>query len=155
MLEPVSDLVSVHEIAITRIYDAPREAVWRAWTEPAELARWWGKRGWTAQPDSIVMDVRPGGVFRVTTVSDLDGSEMTTNGIYREVEPPGRLMFIEPAEAGCAETDGAVGTVTLTDLGAGRTQMTFRTTLRTTAENRLRAEGGLTSAFDRLEEQLR
>ena len=58
-------------ITITRIYDAPRELVWRAWTEPERLATWWGKRGWTAIPESIVIDARPGGVFRVTTVNEL------------------------------------------------------------------------------------
>ncbi len=71
-------------IEIKRVYGAPRERVWSAWTEPAQLARWWGKRGWTARLDTIEMDVRPGGTFRVTTVNDEDGSEMTNDGTYSE-----------------------------------------------------------------------
>jgi uncharacterized protein YndB with AHSA1/START domain len=130
------------EIIVTRVFDAPRERVWRAWTEPAELARWWGKRGWTTPPDSVTMDVRPGGEFSLLSVSDEDGSEMRVDTTYREIVPPERLTFGE-------------ATVTLTDLGGGRTEMIFRTTTEMTDEIRRRAAGGLASAFDRLAEQLR
>jgi uncharacterized protein YndB with AHSA1/START domain len=130
------------EIVVTRVFDAPRERVWRAWTEPAELARWWGKRGWTTPPDSVTMDVRPGGEFSLLSVSDEDGSEMRVDTTYREIVPPERLSFGE-------------ATVTLTDLGGGRTEMIFRTTTEMTDEIRRRAAGGLASAFDRLAEQLR
>jgi uncharacterized protein YndB with AHSA1/START domain len=124
-------------IEITRVYDAPRDRVWRAWTDPGELARWWGKRGWTAQPDSIVMDVRPGGTFRVTTVHDDDGRTMVSEGVYQEVVEPERLSFGE-------------STVTFTDLGDGRTRMDFRTSARMDET----AVGGFNSALDRLQEQL-
>jgi uncharacterized protein YndB with AHSA1/START domain len=130
------------EIVVTRVFDAPRERVWRAWTEPAELARWWGKRGWTTPPDSVTMDVRPGGEFSLLSVSDEDGSEMRVDTTYREIVPPERLSFGE-------------ATLTLTDLGGGRTEMIFRTTTEMTDEIRRRAAGGLASAFDRLAEQLR
>jgi uncharacterized protein YndB with AHSA1/START domain len=123
-------------IEITRVYDAPRERVWRAWTRPEELSRWWGKRGWTAQPDTLVMDVRPGGEFRVVTVHE-DGREMVSEGVYHEVVAPERLSFGE-------------STVTFTDLGDGRTRMDFRTT---TPMNET-AIGGFNSALDRLEEEL-
>ena len=53
-------------VTITRIYDAPREAVWRAWTDPAEIAAWWGKRGWRTPPASVTLEPRPGGAFRAT-----------------------------------------------------------------------------------------
>jgi len=129
------------EIVLTRIFDAPRERVWRAWTEPAELARWWGKRGWTTPPESVTMDVRPGGRFALLSVSDDDGREMHLDVTYREVVAPERLSFGE-------------ATLTLTDLGDGRTEMTFRTTTEMTDELRLRAEGGMASAFDRLAELL-
>jgi uncharacterized protein YndB with AHSA1/START domain len=144
MAEPAA----AREIAITRIFDAPRELVWKAWTEPERLARWWGKRGWTAVPSTITMDVRPGGAFRVTTVSDQDGREMTTAGVYREVVEPERLVW------GDAEHAGAVATVTFTDLGDGRTEMAFHTTIRATGELRDAAAAGLASAFDRLAEHL-
>ena len=129
------------EIVVTRIFDAPRERVWRAWTQPAEIARWWGKRGWTTPPDSVTMDVRPGGEFSLLSVSDEDGSEMRLDTTYREIVEPERLSFGE-------------ATVTLTDLGDGRTEMVYRTTTEMTDEIRRRAGGGLASAFDRLAEQL-
>ena len=124
-------------IEITRVYDAPRQAVWDAWTRPEQLAKWWGKRGWTARLDDLELDVRPGGVFRVTTVNDEDGSEMTNDGVYTEVEEPARLAW--------AQTQ-----VTFTDLGDGRTEMTFRSTARVPAS----ARGGVASAFERLAEHL-
>jgi uncharacterized protein YndB with AHSA1/START domain len=129
------------EIVITRVYDAPREQVWKAWTEPRRLAEWWGKRGWNAVPSSIAMDVRPGGTFRVTTVSE-DGAEMTNDGVYREVVEPERLVLEEPS--------GGLSTVVFTDLGDGRTEMRFSTTVRVTET----ARAGMDSAFDRLAEHL-
>jgi uncharacterized protein YndB with AHSA1/START domain len=94
-------------IEITRVYDAPRQAVWDAWTRPEQLAKWWGKRGWTARLDDLELDVRPGGAFRITTVNDQDGSEMTNDGVYTEVSEPERLAWGETV-------------VTFTDLGDGR-----------------------------------
>jgi uncharacterized protein YndB with AHSA1/START domain len=129
------------EIVVTRVFDAPRERLWRAWTEPGELARWWGKRGWTTPPESVTMDIRPGGEFSLLSVSDEDGSEMRLDTTYNEIVEPERLSFGE-------------ATVTLTDLGGGRTEMVFRTTTEMTDEIRHRATGGLASAFDRLAEQL-
>jgi uncharacterized protein YndB with AHSA1/START domain len=142
------DAVAAGELTLTRVYAAPREAVWRAWTEPEQIAAWWGKRGWRTPPESVTLDVRPGGAFRLTSISDADGTEMRHDGVYREVLEPERLVFAELREG------GAVGTVTLTDLGDGRTEMTFHTTMRTTAAIREAARGGLTSAFDRLAELL-
>lgn len=134
--------MSRREISITRVYDAAPQQVWAAWTEPAQLARWWGKRGWTARLDSIELDVRPGGVFRVTTVNDEDGSEMTSEGVYTEVSEPERLVFGETV-------------VTFKDLGDGRTEMTFNTTMEASAALRDRAAGGVASAFERLAEHLK
>jgi uncharacterized protein YndB with AHSA1/START domain len=130
------------DLKITRVYAARPQQVWDAWTEPAQLARWWGKRGWTAKPGSVVLDVRPGGVFRVVTVNDEDGAEMTNEGTYTEVEEPRKLAFGESE-------------VTFTDLGDGRTEMTFHTTTEASDELFQRMQGGVESAFDRLEEVLK
>jgi uncharacterized protein YndB with AHSA1/START domain len=130
------------EITITRIFDAPRERVWAAWTDPVQIARWWGKRGWSTPPASVMLDVRPGGTFRLNSVNDEDGREMPLETTYREVAPPERLSF-------------GAATVTFTDLGDGRTEMVFRTTVEMTDDTRRAAEGGLASAFDRLSEHLK
>ena len=135
----MTDAPPARAVTITRVFDAPRELVWKAWTEPDQLARWWGRRGWSAA--SVAMDVRPGGTFRVVSVSDRDGREQVTEGVYREVIEPERLAFGE-------------ATMTLTDLGDGRTEMTFRTTMHAPDDVRRTAEVGMRSAFDRLAEHL-
>jgi uncharacterized protein YndB with AHSA1/START domain len=152
MTEAASEPVTARDITITRVFNAPRELVWKAWTEPERLATWWGKRGWNAVPSSITMDVRPGGAFRVTTVSEEDGAEMASEGAYREVIPPERLVFAEVPRENCHE--GAVGTVTLTELRDGTTEMVFQTTIWASGELADSAAGGLESAFDRLAETL-
>jgi len=128
------------EIDIRRVYTATPQQIWDAWTQPEQLARWWGKRGWSAVPESIVLDVRPGGTFRVTTVNDR-GEAMTNDGTYDEVDEPRRLTFGETV-------------VTFTDLGDGRTEMHFHTTTEASGELFQRMQGGVESAFERLEEAL-
>jgi uncharacterized protein YndB with AHSA1/START domain len=91
------------------------------------------------------MEVRPGGAFRLNSISG-DGEEMPQAFVYREVVPPERLVF--------ADESGATATVTLTDLGGGRTEMDFRTTMRAAPALAERARGGMQSAFDRLGEHL-
>jgi uncharacterized protein YndB with AHSA1/START domain len=141
----VNDKVAMREIEISRIYDAPRQQVWKAWTEPDRIARWWGKRGWSTPPSSVTLDVRPGGAFRLNSISDADGREMPLDAVYVEVDEPERLVFARGDER---------STVTFADLGDGRTEMTFRTTIDATEALRDRAVGGLASAFERLAEQL-
>ena len=126
-------------ISITRVFDAPREEVWRAWTEPDRIAQWWGKRGWSTPVSSIELDVRPGGVFRLNSINDEDGREMPMDAVYTEVVEPERLAF-------------GTSSVTFADLGDGRTEMRFEATV--SAEVAEIAAGGLASAFDRLEELL-
>jgi uncharacterized protein YndB with AHSA1/START domain len=149
----MADAVTAQEMTVTRVLDAPRELVWKAWTEPDQLARWWGPRGWSNPLETITMDVRPGGAFRVTSVSDEDGTEMTTQGVFREVDEPERLVLEEPAEN--AWHEGAESVVTLSDLGDGRTELVLRSTIHTTDEMRIQAEAGLRASLDRLAEHLR
>jgi uncharacterized protein YndB with AHSA1/START domain len=147
----MTDAATAQEIPITRVFDAPRELVWKAWTEPDQLAQWWGPPGWTTPLDTITMDVRPGGAFRLTGISE-DGTEMPQEGVYREVVEPERLVFEEPAKNNWHE--GAVSVVTLTDLGDGRTEMVSHMTIQTTDEMRARAEAGIAGSLDRLAEYL-
>ena len=142
----MSDAVATHEIALSRVFAAPRERVWRAWTEPAQLASWWGKRGWRTPVASVVIDARPGGAFRLTSVCDADGSEMTLVAVFREVVPAERLVW--------GEDGGRIATVTFTDLGDGTTRVDLRTTIHGTGALRDQAARGLASAWDRLAEQL-
>jgi uncharacterized protein YndB with AHSA1/START domain len=142
---------TAQEVTITRTYDAPRELLWRAWTVPEELAQWWGPPGWTTPLDSVTMDVRPGGVFRLTSLSD-EGEEMPVAGTYREVVEPERIVLEEPPEQ--AWHEGSVSVVTFTDLGDGRTELALQATIQTTDEMRAQAEGGMRATLDRLAEHL-
>jgi uncharacterized protein YndB with AHSA1/START domain len=129
----------MRRITITRVFDAPREEVWRAWTEPERIAQWWGKRGWSTPVSSVELDVRPGGVFRLNSINDEDGREMPIDAVYTEVVEHERLVF-------------GTSSVTFIDLGDGRTEMRFETTVAPEVADA--AAGGLASAFDRLEESL-
>ena len=147
----MTETATAQEIEIKRVYDAPRELVWRAWTEPEELVEWWGPPGWSTPLETVTMDVRPGGDFRLTSVSD-EGVEMPVVGVYREVVELERLVLDEPAEGSWHE--GSESVVTLTDLGGGRTEVMIRAIIQTTPEMRQNAERGMRATFDRLGDHL-
>jgi uncharacterized protein YndB with AHSA1/START domain/predicted enzyme related to lactoylglutathione lyase len=142
---------TAQEITITRVFDAPRQLVWKSWTEPEELAQWWGPAGWSTPVATVTMDVRPGGEFSLTSTNE-EGAEMPVRGTYTEVEPPERLVLEEAAEG--AWHEGAVSELRLIDLGGNRTEMRFRATIHTTDEMRGTAEAGLGGTFDRLAEHM-
>ncbi|MBX9472258.1 SRPBCC family protein [Microcella sp.] len=83
--------VSTEEFTITRTFDAPRELVWRAWTDEGELAQWLHPFGVTT--DSVSFDVRVGGRYRYTMTNTETGDTYPTGGEYVEVEPFDRLVF--------------------------------------------------------------
>jgi len=83
-------LPSDREIVIERVFDAPRELVFRAYTEPNHIPKWWGQRNTTTTVDN--MDVKPGGLWRFVE-RDADGNEYAFNGEYKEIVPPERLAY--------------------------------------------------------------
>jgi uncharacterized protein YndB with AHSA1/START domain len=147
----MTEAITAHEIVVRREFDAPREAVWDAWTQPDQLAAWWGPRNWSTPPENVSLDLRPGGTMRVTSVSE-EGAEMTTAGTFTEVVRPERLAFEEPPED--AWHEGASSVVTFTDLGGSRTEMVLHSTIRTTDEMVVHAEAGLREGIERLAELL-
>lgn len=104
------------ELTYTRVFDAPRELVFRCMTDPEHLAHFWGPTGTHTPLGGITADVRPGGVFETVMVSDADGGQYTMRAIYAEVVPPERLVW---TEAGT----GVTTTSTFTDLGGSRTEV--------------------------------
>ena len=78
------------EVRLIRIYDAPREAVFKAWTDPEQVARWWGPKMFTAPVCEV--DARVGGKFRIV-MRGPDGSEYPMRGEFHEVVAPERLTF--------------------------------------------------------------
>lgn len=80
---------SDREYVMTRVFDAPRELVYQAYTDPDIVPHWWGLRSSTTAVDS--MDVKPGGAWRYIQREE-DGTEYAFRGEYREVTPPERLV---------------------------------------------------------------
>jgi uncharacterized protein YndB with AHSA1/START domain len=78
------------EIVITRVFDAPRELIWNAWTDPKQIVQWWGPRGFTTTIDE--MDVRPGGVWR-HTMHGPDGTDYPNKNVFIEVVKPERIVY--------------------------------------------------------------
>jgi uncharacterized protein YndB with AHSA1/START domain len=144
---------SDREIAMTRVFDAPRRLVFEAWTNPEHLPNWMlGPPGWTMPV--CEMDLRPGGAWHYVWRKS-DGSEMEMRGQYREIVPPERLVSTESWGGDWPET---INTVTLTEEN-GKTTMTL-TILYPSQEARdavlkTGMKEGVSLSFDRLAEYLR
>ena len=103
------------ELAFTRVFDAPRDLVFRCMLEPEHLTHFWGPAGTSTPLDGITVDPRPGGVFETIMVSD-DGGSYTMHAVYAEIVPPERIVWTEPGT-------GVTTTSTFTDLGGARTEV--------------------------------
>jgi len=80
------------DLIITRVFDAPVELVWKAWTEPEHLMRWWGPKTFTSP--SCKIDLRVGGKY-LFCMRDSDGKDYWSTGIFREIVPQKRLVFTD------------------------------------------------------------
>jgi uncharacterized protein YndB with AHSA1/START domain len=147
--EPVSDTAD-REIVQTRLLDAPRELVWRMFTDPEHIVQWWGPNGFTNTIHE--MDVRPGGVWRFI-MHGPDGTDYQNKNIYTRIEKP-RLIAFEHASV-----PHFFCTITLDEEGT-KTRLNFRMVFPT-AEERDRtvrefgAAEGLNQTLGRLGEHLR
>jgi|SRR3954452_2699741 uncharacterized protein YndB with AHSA1/START domain len=134
------------ELAITRVFDAPRELVFAAWTDPDQLASWLGPHGYTGA--AVTLATRPGGAWRACIRSP-EGDEHWMHGVYREVSAPERLVFTFAWDTeGDLRTETVV-TIDFADLG-GKTEMTFVQTGFPTVADRDGHHEGWTSSFDDL-----
>jgi uncharacterized protein YndB with AHSA1/START domain len=147
-LEPNDD----RTIAATRIFNAPRELVWQAWTDPQHVVHWWGPRGFTNTIHK--MDVRPGGVWRLT-MHGPDGVDYPNIIEFLEVKKPERLVYMHGSGDGTTKFHV---TITFDDAG-GKTRLSL-VMLFPSAEERKRvadefgAVEGLRQTLDRLEEHV-
>jgi|tagenome__1003787_1003787.scaffolds.fasta_scaffold20409578_2 uncharacterized protein YndB with AHSA1/START domain len=110
-------------LTVTRVLTAPRDRVWREWTEPERFAGWFGGPDADVPLDTVTMDVRPGGGWRATMFSGPERREIRWEGAYREVHPPERLVFTISDAPGREEDAHELVVVVLRDLGDGRTEM--------------------------------
>lgn len=104
------------ELTYTRVFDAPRELVFRCMLEPGHLTHFWGPAGTSTPLDGITVDPRPGGVFETVMINDADGHSYTMRAVYTEIVPPERIVWTEPGT-------GMITTSTFTDLGGTRTEV--------------------------------
>jgi uncharacterized protein YndB with AHSA1/START domain len=110
------------QILITREFDAPRHLVYKAWTTPELVRRWWG--GHRGEMTVAEIDLRVGGRWRYVMVAD-GGFEVAFHGEYREIVPDQRIVNTQVYELpGAADAEGALNTVTFTEVD-GRTTLTL------------------------------
>jgi uncharacterized protein YndB with AHSA1/START domain len=86
-------------LTITRIFEAPRELVFQAWTDPEQLARWWGPEHLHTPSESVTVEPRVGGTWAATMVMDDGGQEFPTSAKFTSIDPPnGFMLHSEPNE---------------------------------------------------------
>lgn len=151
------------DLVITRIFDAPRDLVWKAWTEPRHMMRWWGPKGFTAP--TYKMDLRVGGEY-LSCMRSPEGQEFWSKGVFREIVEPERLVMTDSF----ADAEGNVVpashygmprdiplemliTVTFEEEN-GKTRLTLRHAGFPAAEHREGASAGWNESFDKLAESL-
>ena len=140
------------DLAITRVFDAPPERVWREWTSPEAFADWFGGPQSEVPLSSVQIDVRPGGAWRATMFSGSDRREIRWVGEYQEVVEPERLVFTVSDRP--EEDVYELVTVVLIDLGDGRTEMRFEQRGHMRPDQYERAGQGWGTFFDRIAERL-
>jgi uncharacterized protein YndB with AHSA1/START domain len=146
---------SDREIAMTRVFDAPRRLMWDALTKPELLQRWLlGPPGWSLPVCEI--DLRVGGRYRYVWRHDRDGTEMGMGGVYREVVAPQRLVATEKFDDAWYPGEG-VGTLVLVEQG-GRTTLTqtmlYESRAARDAALKTGMEQGVAASYDRLADVL-
>ncbi len=112
------------ELTLTRMFDAPRDLVWRAWTEPAMLRQWWGPRMFAAPVCDV--DLRVGGEIKIV-MRGPDGMEHTMKGMFREIVRPEKIVFSNNAydAAGAQHLEGITTAIFAED--GGKTKLTVYT----------------------------
>jgi uncharacterized protein YndB with AHSA1/START domain len=110
-------------IAISRTFDAPRELVYAAWTDPKQFAVWFGGAEAEIPADTVSFDVREGGSWKLTMLVGPDRSEMPWYGEFLELSPPSRIVMTLADSTAGDERDTM--TVTFAETSAGKTEMVF------------------------------
>jgi uncharacterized protein YndB with AHSA1/START domain len=156
----LTETQSEREIVITRVFNAPRDLVFKAWTEPKHIAQWWGPRGFTTRVDK--MDFRPGGAWRYVMIGP-DGTEYPSKGIFSEIVPPEKIVSSDEFDEGFEKVinvdlpRGIVVTVLFEDL-SDKTKITLHITHQSKEDRRKHEDMGVIAgwneSFDCLEEFL-
>jgi uncharacterized protein YndB with AHSA1/START domain len=130
------------ELTYGRVFDAPRELVFRCMLEPEHLTHFWGPAGVSTPLETIKVDARPGGVFETVMVNDSDGSRYPTRAVYVEIVAPERIVWTEP-------DSGVTTTSTFRDLGGERTELQIRQANAPAGYRSPEARAGFATSLDR------
>jgi uncharacterized protein YndB with AHSA1/START domain len=139
-------------VVATRVFDAPREVVYKAWTDPKQLAQWFPPKDFTSPRCEV--DARPGGIFRVD-MKGPDGKVFVGKGVFREVVPNERLVF---TFAGEEAVPPPILVSVLLEAQGNKTKLTMHQTAETVADYEdLLKQGvteGMNQSFEKLDELL-
>jgi uncharacterized protein YndB with AHSA1/START domain len=153
MVTANAELTTIREVTIRRDINAPRERVFKAWTDAKQMAQWWGPNGFTNPVCDV--DARPGGAIRIDMRAP-DGTVYPMDGVFHEIVQPERLVFTSRAFA--EDTNKTLikahNTVTFADAG-GKTQLTVVARIVELAPEFSAAAAGMqqgwSQSFERLE----
>ena len=160
MSEQATATATGDELVIERVFDAPRELVWQAWTDPEHFMQWWGPDDFTTPHCTI--DLRVGGTLHFCMSSQQYG-DFWAGGIFYEVDPPSRLVYgdyfadehgnrVSPSHYNMSPDfpEETLTTLTLEELDGGRTKMTLRQALPSRVAEQAGALEGWSQSFDKL-----
>jgi uncharacterized protein YndB with AHSA1/START domain len=143
------------ELVLTRVFDAPRELVFKAWTDPKCVAQWWRPRGFTNPVCEL--DVQPGGAIRIH-MRGPDGTVYPMTGVYQEVVEPERIVFTStPLDAEGSALFELLTTVTFAEQGGKTKQILRARVIKRTAQAAQYLKGmeaGWTQSLEHLAESL-
>lgn len=155
-----TDSQSDREIVITRVFNAPRELVFKVWTDPQHIAQWWGPKGFTTRVTEL--DLRPGGKWRYVMIGP-DGKEYPVKGVFREIVPLERIVTSDEFDEGFEKVinidlpRGMVVTAVFEDLDS-KTKLTLQIMHESVEDRRKHEEMGViegwNSTLDCLDEHL-
>jgi uncharacterized protein YndB with AHSA1/START domain len=136
------------ELEFSRTYAAPRKLVWDAWTDPDQMAQWWGPLGVSTPRDSIELDLRPGGRMTFEMVDDATGNRFPNAGTFIEVEPPARIVW---SDDGFSDGSGrSTATVNFIEETPDTTTVQIRLVADFSDTVRAGAEQGWSTQLDKL-----
>ena len=145
---PASDL----ELVLTRLIDAPRSKLFRAWTDPELLKQWFVPRPWTVARAEV--DVRPGGA-NLIVMRNPEGQEFPNRGVYLEVVPDRRLVFTDAYTSAWQPSQRPFMTATITfDDEAGETRYTARVVHWSVADREAHEKMGFHEGWGQCADQL-
>lgn len=131
-----------NELRFTRVFDAPRDLVFRCMVEPDHLTHFWGPAGMHAPRERITVDARPGGVFEIAMVRDDGAGEHVTRAVYETVHEPEELVWTEVDSGARVRTE-------FIELGDRRTEVRIHQTRLPDAFTAPEAQAGFASSLDR------